>query len=108
MEIGKIGVWRVHRHGTDGVAEIESLGYGALWLGGSPSLDQARPFLEATGTMTVATGILNVWHHEPADVAALLSGCRDLEDYLLDLRGDGGARDAAWWRKALGATLAEA
>jgi probable F420-dependent oxidoreductase len=70
VEIGKIGIWRVHRHGTGVVAEIESLGYGALWLGGSPSLDQARPFLEAGVTMTVATGILNVWQHEPADVAA--------------------------------------
>jgi probable F420-dependent oxidoreductase len=70
MELGKVGIWRVHRHGTDAVAELESLGYGALWLGGSPSVAEARPFLEATGTMTVATGILNVWQHEPADVAA--------------------------------------
>ena len=70
MEIGTIGVWHIHRHGTAVVAELESLGYGALWLGGSPSLDEARPFLEAGGTMTIATGILNVWRHEPADVAA--------------------------------------
>jgi EAL domain-containing protein (putative c-di-GMP-specific phosphodiesterase class I) len=42
------------------------------------------------------------------EISVLLSGGRDLEDYLLDLRGDGGARDAAWWRKALGATIAEA
>jgi probable F420-dependent oxidoreductase len=70
VELGKIGIWRVHRHGIDAVAELDSLGYGALWLGGSPSLAETRPFLEATGTMTVATGILNVWRHEPADVAA--------------------------------------
>ena len=31
---------------------------------------QARPFLERSSTLTVATGILNVWQHEPADVAA--------------------------------------
>jgi probable F420-dependent oxidoreductase len=52
------------------VGEIEALGFGTLWLGGSPSLAEARAFLEATSTVTVATGILNVWRHEPADVAA--------------------------------------
>jgi probable F420-dependent oxidoreductase len=52
------------------LAEIEALGFGALWLGGSPSLVEARAYLEATTTLTVATGILNVWRHEPADVAA--------------------------------------
>jgi alkanesulfonate monooxygenase SsuD/methylene tetrahydromethanopterin reductase-like flavin-dependent oxidoreductase (luciferase family) len=51
------------------LGEIEALGYGALWLGGSPSLTEARAFLEATGMLTVATGILNVWRHQPADVA---------------------------------------
>jgi probable F420-dependent oxidoreductase len=52
------------------LGEIEALGFGALWLGGSPSLLEARAYLEATITLTVATGILNVWRHEPADVAA--------------------------------------
>jgi probable F420-dependent oxidoreductase len=52
------------------LGEIEALGFGALWLGGSPSLVQARACLEATTTLPVATGILNVWRHEPADVAA--------------------------------------
>jgi probable F420-dependent oxidoreductase len=52
------------------VGEIEALGFGTLWLGGSPSLAEARAFLEATSTLTVATAILNVWGHEPADVAA--------------------------------------
>ena len=42
----------------------------ALWLGSSPSLAQARPFLEASEEITIATGILNIWQHEPADVAA--------------------------------------
>ena len=51
-------------------AEIEALGYGTLWVGSSPSVAQARPFLERSSTLTVATGILNVWQHEPADVAA--------------------------------------
>jgi len=70
MELGKIGVWRRLPDGLDGLAEIEAAGYGTLWVGGSPSLEQARPYLEGTSTMLIATGILNVWQHEPADVAA--------------------------------------
>jgi probable F420-dependent oxidoreductase len=70
MDIGKIGIWKSRRTGTDGVAEIEALGYGALWLGGSPSVEQAREYVEAATTLPVITGILNVWQHEPADVAA--------------------------------------
>jgi probable F420-dependent oxidoreductase len=52
------------------LGEIEALGFGALWLGGSPSLTEAGACLDATRTLTVVTGILNVWRHEPADVAA--------------------------------------
>ena len=70
MQLGKIGVWQRHQAGADGVGKIEALGYGTLWVGGSPSLAQARPFLERSSTLTVATGILNVWQHEPSDVAA--------------------------------------
>jgi probable F420-dependent oxidoreductase len=68
--LGKIGIWRRHQEGPVGVEELEQLGYGALWLGGSPGPDQIRPFLEASRTLTVATGILNVWRHEAADAAA--------------------------------------
>jgi len=67
---GPIGIWRVHRQRGDVAAEIEALGFPALWLGGSPSVEDARPFLERTSTLTVTTGILNVWRHEPAAVAA--------------------------------------
>jgi probable F420-dependent oxidoreductase len=67
--VGTIGIWRVHRVGAGGVEELEELGYRALWLGGSPAPADARPFLERTSTLTVATGILNVWRHDPAEVA---------------------------------------
>jgi probable F420-dependent oxidoreductase len=70
MDLGRIGIWRRHQTGTGGVAEMEQLGYGTLWLGSSPAVQDARPFLAATGTLTIATGILNVWRHEPAEVAA--------------------------------------
>jgi probable F420-dependent oxidoreductase len=68
--LGRIGIWRRHPEGPDGLAELEALGYRTLWLGVSPSLAAARPFLERSTTLTVATGILNVWRHEPAEVAA--------------------------------------
>jgi probable F420-dependent oxidoreductase len=70
MPLGKIGIWRRHQEGADPVGEIEALGFPTLWLGGSPSLEQARVFLERTSSLTLLTGILNVWRHEPADVAA--------------------------------------
>jgi len=69
MGLGTVGIWRRHHEGTGPLAELESLGYGTLWLGASPSLEQARPWLEASSTITVATGILNVWQHEAAEVA---------------------------------------
>jgi probable F420-dependent oxidoreductase len=74
MKLGAIGIWRRHQEGQEAVAEIEAAGFGALWVGGSPSLEQVRPFLERSSTLTVATGILNVWQHEPADVAAQRAG----------------------------------
>jgi probable F420-dependent oxidoreductase len=70
MALGQFGIWRRYQDGTGAAREIEALGFGALWLGGSPTIDQARPFLEQTQTLTVTTAILNVWRSEPADVAA--------------------------------------
>jgi probable F420-dependent oxidoreductase len=68
--IGRLGVWRRHQPGPGVVPELDALGYDALWLGSSPSLAQARPYLEASEQITIATGILNIWQHEPTDVAA--------------------------------------
>jgi probable F420-dependent oxidoreductase len=70
MNLGKIGVWRRRQDGSHDLAELEALGYTAFWVGSSPSMADARSFLEHSSTLTIATGILNVWQHEPADVAA--------------------------------------
>jgi probable F420-dependent oxidoreductase len=70
VNLGRIGVWRSRRVGVGPAEEIEALGYGALWVGGSPSVEQVRPYLDATSKIPVLTGILNVWQHEPAAVAA--------------------------------------
>jgi probable F420-dependent oxidoreductase len=69
-DLGRVGIWRRRHDGTGPVGEIEALGFGALWVGGSPSVAQARAYLEATTRLPVATGILNVWQHDPAAVAA--------------------------------------
>src|SRR6201986_2512073 len=51
--------------------EIEVLGYGAVWVGGSPpaDLEWVEPILEATTTLQVATGILNIWSAAAKPVA---------------------------------------
>jgi probable F420-dependent oxidoreductase len=70
MELGKIGIWRRRQHGTAALDELEALGFSAFWIGSSPSVAEARAFLEASRTLTIATGIVNIWRHEPAAVAA--------------------------------------
>ncbi len=52
-------------------AEIEALGYGAIWVGGSPpaELDWVEPLLGATERLKVATGIVNIWTAAAGPVA---------------------------------------
>jgi probable F420-dependent oxidoreductase len=80
MQIGRLGVWSIglrssdHKRNAEGVAELEELGYGAAWLGGSPGVEHAAPLLEATSRLVVATGILNIWDHRPEAVAEQAAG----------------------------------
>jgi probable F420-dependent oxidoreductase len=78
---GRIGVWNTalrtasddpgrHKEVTGAVAELESLGYGTVWLGGSPSVADAAAVVDATERITVATGILSLWEHTAEEVAA--------------------------------------
>jgi probable F420-dependent oxidoreductase len=55
----------------DQAKAIEALGYGAVWVGGSPSgeLDWAEPILERTATLKVASGIVNIWTADAGLVA---------------------------------------
>lgn len=78
MELSGTGIWSAPlRYGDAGraaeaAAELEELGYTALWIPdvGGPVLDSVENLLNATKTATIATGILNLWMHEPAEVAA--------------------------------------
>ncbi|GAA5185903.1 LLM class F420-dependent oxidoreductase [Rugosimonospora acidiphila] len=85
--LGRIGIWtgaftNALRNGgpahtdelADVAAELEALGYGTLWLGGSPEVDYARPLLRATSRITVATGIVSIWERGASDVAAQWAG----------------------------------
>lgn len=74
---GRTGIWLNPHHVPDpaevpaAAAELEALGYGTLWIGGSPSHDLGVPAaaLDATRTLTVATGVATIWDG-PADALA--------------------------------------
>src|SRR5919206_324912 len=73
LSLGSIGIWQFTGNATPELAvEAERLGYGTVWIGGSPdgSLEQAEALLDATERITVATGIVNMWKDDAATVAA--------------------------------------
>jgi probable F420-dependent oxidoreductase len=80
MELAGVGIWstELRRHAdagavADAAAELEQLGYTMLWLpGGDPDtlFNRVSEVLAATSRVTVATGILNIWQHDPQVVAA--------------------------------------
>ncbi|WP_298564798.1 LLM class F420-dependent oxidoreductase [Streptomyces luteogriseus] len=76
--VGRYGIWSVGLRSEDpdrrgeraeAAAELEELGYGAVWLGGNSSAANAAPLIEATSKLTVGTSIQSIWQHEP-DAAA--------------------------------------
>jgi probable F420-dependent oxidoreductase len=72
LDLGRYGVWLPSRSITPELAaQIESLGYGAAWIGGSPDADLkwVEPALAQTSSLQLATGIINIWSSPVADVA---------------------------------------
>ena len=72
IELGTYGVWQRVTDATPQKArEIETLGFGALWIGGSPGgdLSEIEAILSGTEAMPVATGIVNMWRDEAVDIA---------------------------------------
>jgi probable F420-dependent oxidoreductase len=69
--LGRYGVWTFGSPKPEQAVEIEKLGYGAAWIGGSPAgdLNYVEPILERTDTLQVATGIINVWTAPAKQVA---------------------------------------
>ena len=70
-DLGRFGVWTFGAPKPEQAVEIEKLGYGAVWIGGSPAgdLNYVEPILERTETLQVATGIVNVWTAPAEQVA---------------------------------------
>ncbi|MFN6545842.1 LLM class F420-dependent oxidoreductase [Mycolicibacterium nivoides] len=70
-DLGRYGVWTFGAVQPEQAVEIEKLGYGAVWVGGSPAADLAfaEPILERTETLQLATGIVNIWTADANAVA---------------------------------------
>lgn len=68
---GTHGVWGGwDKFSPEQARAIEELGYGTIWLGGSPKhLRPIRKILDATEAITVATGIVNIWNTVAAVIA---------------------------------------
>jgi probable F420-dependent oxidoreductase len=83
LDLGKVGIWsRELRYNPDrgaraaAAAELEDLGYGAIFIpdAGGDVLGEVEHLLAATRRIPVATGVLNIWMHDPADVASRRAG----------------------------------
>ncbi|MFA1551402.1 LLM class F420-dependent oxidoreductase [Actinomadura chokoriensis] len=73
IELGRLGIWRPWSMLDAELAkDVEDLGYGAIWIGGSPrgDLKIAERLLGATDRIVVATGIVNMWATPAEEVAA--------------------------------------
>ncbi|MER7717334.1 LLM class F420-dependent oxidoreductase [Streptomyces flaveolus] len=77
--VGRYGIWSPHLRAEDpegrgeraeAAAELEQLGFGALWLGGNSSARHAAPLIEATSRIVVGTSIQSIWEHEASAAAA--------------------------------------
>jgi len=72
-DLGRLGFWRGGPLLTPEIAAAaERLGYGTVWIGGSPAADLtlAGELLDATSEVKVATGIVNIWTAPATEVAA--------------------------------------
>lgn len=70
VDIGRVGIWTFHldlepaTKAQEHAAEIEELGYGALWIpeaGNREAFSNASLLLAGTSRLPVATGIASVW-----------------------------------------------
>jgi probable F420-dependent oxidoreductase len=96
MDLKPVGIWtgqldyQPANQAKEAVAELEELGYGAIWVGeavGREALSNAGLLLSATRRLVVATGIANIWVR---DALAMVAGQNTLaeaypERFLLGL-----------------------
>ena len=84
-QLGKVGVWSRSPYfyeadkATSLAVAAEKLGYRALWI---PGFDGGHIFercelaLKASTRLTIATGVVNIWRHDPAEVAQIVNRLR--------------------------------
>ncbi|GAA4194358.1 LLM class F420-dependent oxidoreductase [Gryllotalpicola kribbensis] len=71
-DVGRFGVWIGGRaNPTPELAyHLETLGFGAVWLGGQPAdLRLVEAVIANTSTIAVATGIVNIWTDDARELA---------------------------------------
>ncbi|MEU6606913.1 LLM class F420-dependent oxidoreductase [Streptomyces shenzhenensis] len=78
-KVGRYGIWSVGLRSEDpdrrpqlaeAAAELEQLGFGAVWLGGNSAPRHALPLLAATSRLTVGTSIQSIWDYDAEASAA--------------------------------------
>lgn len=72
VDLGRFGVWhQAHKWGPELAAGVEGFGYGAIWIGSSPTEDlrDAEVLLASTDSVVVGTSIVNMWKSDAAAVA---------------------------------------
>jgi probable F420-dependent oxidoreductase len=92
IAMGRVGVWTSARSwagaadAADLAAEVEALGFGAIWAA-MPTGDLAVPstLLGATSRLIVATGVVSVWAEPAATIAASEQRLPSRERFVLGL-----------------------
>jgi probable F420-dependent oxidoreductase len=82
VQLAGTGIWahQLRYADTGEIAEsaalLDELGFSALWMPdvGGDVFASAEVLLRAAPRAAIATGVLNIWMHEPADVAKHLAG----------------------------------
>jgi len=82
VQLAGTGIWAHQLRYADpgeiaeSAALLDELGFSALWIPdvGGDVLASSEVLLQAAPRAAVATGVLNIWMHEPAEVAAHLAG----------------------------------
>lgn len=79
MDIGRVGIWTFALDlqpagaAQDAAAEIESLGYGAIWIPealGREAFTNSAVLLAGTKRIPIATGIANIWGRDAMAMAS--------------------------------------
>lgn len=93
MNLGQVGIWtfaldlQPSAHAQEVAAELESLGYGAIWVPealGREAFTNAALLLAATRRTIIATGIASIWGRDPmASASAQKTLCEAYDNRFL-------------------------